>query len=129
MVYKNIWRVKMEKMIEAFRKMMREKAEFKAYRKLVESLADDYQFVLKEIETYMFNLMVDESMMSVLMNTAESFAVAAADGRSVLSITGEDVGTFCENILKESNAKTWTDKYREKLNKNIQKRFGINKNG
>jgi DNA-binding ferritin-like protein (Dps family) len=115
----------MEKMIEAFRKMIREKAEFKAYRKLVESLSDDYQFVLKEIETYMFSLMIDESMMPVLMNTAESFAVAAADGRSVLSITGEDVGTFCENILKKSNAKTWADKCREKLNENIHKRFGI----
>jgi DNA-binding ferritin-like protein (Dps family) len=125
MVYKNIWRAKMEKMVEAFKKMIREKAEFKAYRKLVESLADDYQFVLKEIETYMFSLMIDESMMPVLMNTAESFAVAAADGRSVLSITGEDVGTFCENILKKSNAKTWADKCREKLNKNIHERFRI----
>jgi DNA-binding ferritin-like protein (Dps family) len=115
----------MKKMIAAFSKMMREKAEFKAYRKLVESLDDDYQFVLKEIETYMYSLMIDESMMSVLMNNAESFAVLAADGRSVLSITGEDVGAFCEKILKESNAKTWADKCREKLNKNIQKRFGI----
>jgi DNA-binding ferritin-like protein (Dps family) len=103
MVYKNIWRIKMEKMIEAFRKMIREKAEFKAYRKLVESLDDDYQYVLKEIETYMFNLMIDESMISVLMDTAESFAVAAANGRSVLSITGEDVGIFCENIIKKFN--------------------------
>jgi DNA-binding ferritin-like protein (Dps family) len=115
----------MEKVIEAFRKMMQEKAEFKAYRKLVESLAGDYQFVLKEIETYMFSLMIDESMMPVLMNTAESFAIAAADGRAVLSITGEDVGTFCENILKKSNAKTWADKCREKLNENIHKRFEI----
>jgi DNA-binding ferritin-like protein (Dps family) len=51
--------------------MMREKAEFKAYRRLVESLDDDYQFVLKEIEKYMFNLMTDESMMTLLMDTAE----------------------------------------------------------
>jgi DNA-binding ferritin-like protein (Dps family) len=128
MVYKNIWRIKMKKMIETFKKMIREKAEFKAYRKLVESLDNDYQYVLKEIETYMFNLMIDESMMSVLMDTAESFAVAAGNGRSVLSITGEDVGIFCENIIKKFNGKTWADKCREKLNKNIYKRFGIKNN-
>jgi DNA-binding ferritin-like protein (Dps family) len=114
----------MEKMIRAFRKMIQEKAEFKAYRKLIESLDNDYQFVLKEIEKYMFNLMTDESMMTVLMDTAESFAIAAADGCSVLSITGDDVGMFCENIIKKSNAKTWTDKCREKLNENIHKKFG-----
>jgi DNA-binding ferritin-like protein (Dps family) len=115
----------MEKMVESFRKIIREKAEFKAYRKLIETLPDDYQFVCKEMEKYMFSLMIDESLMQVLMDTVESFAVAAQDGRSVISITGEDVGLFCDDIMKKHNVKTWAGKQREKLNENIHKKFGM----
>lgn len=88
-------------------------------------MPDDYQFVFKEIEKYMFNLMIDESMMQVLMDTLESFAVAAADGRSVLSITGEDVGLFCDNLIKKCQVKTWAGEQRKNLNKNIHKKFRI----
>ena len=104
----------------------REKAEYNAYRKLLESLPNDYQFVLKEIEKYFFSFVVDENIMTVLMDTSESFAIAANDGRSVFSITGEDIGSFCDNIAKNCHVKTWQDTQREKLNENIRKRFGGN---
>jgi DNA-binding ferritin-like protein (Dps family) len=116
----------MENIVEKFKKMMREKAEFKAYRALIETLPDDYQFVCKEIEKYMFSIMIDESVMPVLMNTIESFSIAALNGRSIISITGEDVGLFCDNLIKKFQVKTWAGKQREKLNENIHKRFGIN---
>ncbi|MDR1867187.1 MAG: DUF1048 domain-containing protein [Treponema sp.] len=118
----------MGNIVEAFRKMIREKAEFKAYRALIETLPDDYQFVCKEIEKYMFNIMIDESVMPVLMNTVESFAIAAPDGRSILSITGEDVGLFCDNLIKKFHVKTWAGKQKEELNRNIHRRFGIKTN-
>jgi DNA-binding ferritin-like protein (Dps family) len=126
MVYKKHWRVRMEKIVQSFKKMIREKAEYKANRKLMESLPDDYQFVFKKIEKYMFSLALDESVMTVLMDTLESFAVAASDGRSVISIIGEDVGLFCDNLIKKFQVKTWAGKQREKLNKDIHKKFGIN---
>jgi DNA-binding ferritin-like protein (Dps family) len=110
---------------ENVNKMIREKAEYKAYRKLKESLPEDYQFVSKVIEEYMFSITFEESVFTVLMNMVESFAIAAVDGRSVLSITGEDVGLFCDELITKFNIKTWADKQREKLNKNIQKKFCI----
>ena len=89
----------MIKMFESLNKMIREKAEYKAYRELLESLPEDYQFVSKEIEKYMFSIMIDESVMPVLMNTVESFAVAAEKGRSILLITGTDAGLFCDDLM------------------------------
>ncbi|MDR0639567.1 MAG: DUF1048 domain-containing protein [Spirochaetaceae bacterium] len=86
-------------------------------------MTDDYQFVFKEIETYLFCQAADGSVMPVLMNTLESFAVAATDGRSVLSITGEDVGLFCDNLIKDCRVKTWVGQQREKLNENIRKKI------
>jgi DNA-binding ferritin-like protein (Dps family) len=73
----------------------------------------------------MFSIMVDESVMPVLMNTVESFAVAAADGRSIFSITGADVGLFCDDLIEKFKVKTWAGKQREKLNENIHKKFGM----
>jgi hypothetical protein len=40
----------MEKLIESLKKMIREKDEYKASRKLLESLPNDYQFVYNEKE-------------------------------------------------------------------------------
>jgi DNA-binding ferritin-like protein (Dps family) len=54
----------------------------------------------------------------------EAFSIAAVEGRSVFSVTGDDVGIFCDNLLKRFTAKTWADKCREKLNKNIRNYFG-----
>ncbi|MDR2798860.1 MAG: DUF1048 domain-containing protein [Treponema sp.] len=118
----------MEKMIESFKKMIREKAEYKASRELVETLPEDYKFVYKEIEKYMFSFVVDESVMPVLMNISESFAIAASNGRSVISITGEDVGLFCDNLIEKFKVKTWVGKQKEKMNKRIHKKFEIKMN-
>ena len=119
----------MEIIIKSLKKIIREKAEYKVTRELLNSLPDDYQFVFKEIEKYMFNFVADESILTVLMNTLESFAIAAQDGRSVFSITGEDVGFFCDNLIKKYQVKTWIetwiDKQRKKLNENVNKKFGM----
>jgi DNA-binding ferritin-like protein (Dps family) len=117
----NIWRVKMNKIIDSLKTLKKEKAEYKANRKLLESLPDDYQFVFKQIDKYMFSFATDGSMLTVLMDILESLAVAAPDGRSVFSITGKNVGSFCNNLIKNCHAKMWQDTQREKLNKNIHK--------
>jgi DNA-binding ferritin-like protein (Dps family) len=118
----------MESMLESLKKMALEKAEYKASRKLIETLPDDYKFVFNEIEKYMFSLAADESVMPVLMNTAESFAIAAPNGHSVFSITGEDVGLFCDTMIEKYHVKTWIGNQREKMNKNIHKKLGIKTN-
>jgi DNA-binding ferritin-like protein (Dps family) len=128
--------MEVEKLVESLKKMIQEKAEYKAYRKLIETLPEDYQFVSTEIEKYLFNVVGDAAIMPVLMDTIESFAIIAQNGRSVFSITGNNVGSFCDNLVKKSNIKTlaerqnnryievWNEEQREKLNKKIQKRFG-----
>jgi DNA-binding ferritin-like protein (Dps family) len=120
---------KVNKIIKSLKKMIREKAEYKACRELLDSLPNDYRVVFKEIEKYMLSLAGDESILAVLMDTLESAAVAAQDGRSVFSITGEDVGTFCDNLIEKFQVKTWIktwrDNHREKFNKNIHKKIGM----
>jgi DNA-binding ferritin-like protein (Dps family) len=134
----------MEKLIELLKKMIREKAEYRASRKLLEALPNDYQFVYNEIEKYLFNATGDENVMQVLMNILEAFSIAAQDGKPVLSIIGEDAGYFCDNLIKNSQVKrmdmgnngeqttaqkyltVWIEEQREKMNKRITEKIGVN---
>jgi DNA-binding ferritin-like protein (Dps family) len=115
-------------MTASLKKMIREKAEYKASRALVEALPDDYKFVCREIEKYLFSISVDESMLPVLMNIIESCAVSAQNGRPVFSVITEDLGSFCDAMIERFRAKTWMGAQKEKMNKNIHKRFGIEPN-
>ncbi|MDR2193129.1 MAG: DUF1048 domain-containing protein [Treponema sp.] len=116
----------MKNVIELVIGNLREKAEYKANRKLLKNLPEDYRYVYKAIEKFMFNSLVfDDEIMKILMDILEAFAIAAHDGKPVLSITGEDVGIFCDNLLKKFQVKTWHDKKREELNEKINTRFKI----
>jgi DNA-binding ferritin-like protein (Dps family) len=105
---------------------LREKAEYKANRKLLKDLPEDYQYVYKAIEKFMYNFTFNGDVFKILMDVLEAFAIAAQDKKPVLSIIGDDVAGFCDNIIKESQVKTWHDKQQEELIKKINKRFGIN---
>jgi DNA-binding ferritin-like protein (Dps family) len=109
----------MKSMIATLRKIVREKAEYKASRTLLKALSHEYQFVYKQIEKYMYNIMIDESVMPILMNTLESFAIAAAAGRPVQEVTGKDTGLFCDALIEKFQVKTWRDAQREILNNNV----------
>ncbi len=42
---------------------------------------------------------------------------AAAEGKKITDIMGEDVAAFCDELVKDEQ--TWKDKYRKKLNNTI----------
>ena len=118
----------MKNIIELLIGNLREKAEYKANRKLLKGLPKDYQYVYKAIEKFMYNLDYNGEVYKILMDILEAFAIAAHDRKPVLSITGEDVVGFCDIIIKKYQIKTWHDKQREELRKRINNRFGINNN-
>ena len=107
---------------------LREKAEYRANRKLLKDLPKDYQYVYKAIEKFMYNLTFNGEVYKILMDVLEAFAIAAHDRKPVLSITGEDVVGFCDDIIKKFQIKTWHDKQREELQKKINNRFRIDDN-
>lgn len=91
----------------------------------VEQLPEDYQFVFKKIQNYMWNFTVGNGMDMLHMQyeLIELFeAGGAAEGRKVLEITGEDVASFADELV--ANAKTYIAKYREDLNQSILNRLG-----
>jgi DNA-binding ferritin-like protein (Dps family) len=116
----------MKNIIELLIGNLKEKAEYKANRKLLKELPEDYQHVYKVIEKYMYNFTFNGEVFKILMDVLEAFAIAAQDKKPVLSLIGDDVVGFCDNIIKKSQVKTWHDKQREELRKKINKIVGIN---
>ena len=55
------------------------------------------------------------------------FEEGAASGRRVLDITGEDVAVFCDELLRNSGVKLWTERWPQDLNRDITKKFGKGK--
>lgn len=110
-------------MMELFKKMIGDKKEYKMMMARVESLPEDYQFVYKKIQNYMWNFATGNGMdmLHIQYELIELFEAGAAEGRQVLEITGEDVASFADELV--ANARTYVAKYREDLNQSIKNRL------
>lgn len=105
------------------KKMIQSKREYKQHMARVEALPKDYQYVFKKIQSHMWMFAAGSGydMMKVHYDLIELFEAGAADGKQVLEITGEDVASFCDELLR--SARTYTENWREALNRDIQKKF------
>ncbi|HAM80909.1 DUF1048 domain-containing protein [Ornithinibacillus bavariensis] len=110
-------------MLEMFKKLIGDKKEYKMMMARVDALPEDYQFVFKKIQNYMWNFATGNGMDMLQMQyeLIDLFEEGAAEGRQVLDITGDDVASFADELV--ANAKTYVAKYREDLNQSIQDRL------
>lgn len=106
------------------KKIIAGKREYKQHVARVNALPEDYKYVFKKIQDHMWMFAAGSGydMMKVHYDLLELFEEGAAEGRDVLDITGEDVASFCDELLK--SAETYTENWREKLNRDILKKLG-----
>lgn len=109
------------------KKMIKSKREYKQQMARVETLPKDYQYVFKKIQGHMWMFAAGSGydMMKIHYDLIELFESGAADGKTVLEITGGDVAAFCDELLR--SACTYTENWREALNRDIQKKLGKGK--
>lgn len=102
----------------------RQKREFKAMQARVNALPDDYRYVYRRVEKYLWHHAGGDGMgmLPVLTDLTELFESGVADGRAVLEVTGEDVAAFADDLL--ANTRTYTGDWHEQLNKDIHKKLG-----
>lgn len=106
------------------RKIIKSKQEHKQQMARVAALPEDYQYVFKEIQSYMWKFAsgAGYDMMKVQYGLIELFEEGAAEGKPVLEVTGEDVAAFVDELLK--NARTYTEDWRNKFNQKIKNKIG-----
>ena len=115
----------LNKIFSTLKLWKQEKIDYKVYKKRIQTLPKDYQIVFKEIEAFMWTFAFGSGrgMMSVLTDILELFESGAQEGKNILSIVGDDASNFCDGILKEVQAQTWTGKKKEILNQTIHKKL------
>ncbi len=106
------------------KKMIESKREYKQQMARVAALPEDYQYVFKKIQghMWMFAAGAGYDMLKIHYDLIELFEDGAANGKHILEITGEDVAAFCEELLR--SASTYTENWREALNRDILKKLG-----
>lgn len=110
-------------MIKWIKKMIQDKKVYKNQMARVKLLPEDYQFVFKKIEGYLWSFAGGDGadMLKAQQELIELFEMTAREGKHVLQVTGEDVTGFCDEFIKDT--KKWTDYYREKLSRKVLKKL------
>jgi len=100
---------------------LEEKREWRAMETRAKALPSDYHKAYKAMQKYLWNTggVIDwQETKFVFNHLIDLLEEAAADGKRVKEVTGDDVAAFCDDLV--SDAKSWFDKQRQKLNDSIK---------
>jgi DNA-binding ferritin-like protein (Dps family) len=93
-----------------------EKKRWRAMKARAKALPSDYAMVYEEIQHYLWNT---GRLISIdpFDNLLDLFEEAAAAGRKVIEITGDDVAAFADELVRDE--KSYLEDCRKKLNRKI----------
>ncbi|WP_054815177.1 DUF1048 domain-containing protein [Nocardia arizonensis] len=100
--------------------------EYKAFEARAETLPAEYRAAWAQINTHLsfYSDITGRNLMPILDGVLGFLEVAAAEGQSVHEALGDDIEGFCAAIAGEEGAKSFRDKWREQLNKNVARKLG-----
>lgn len=100
--------------------------ELKAFRQRAKKLPPDYQTAWEEINAHLWTHsdFTGRNIMPILDGVLGLLEEAAAEGQSIEEVLGDDIKGFCKELAGEEGAKSFRDKWRDQLNKNIAKKLG-----
>lgn len=106
-------------MLNKINQLIQEKQEYKEQMARVKNLPEDYRFVFEKIQNYMWQFAGADgkAMLQKQYELIELFEEGARANKPVLEITGDDVASFCDEFIADTEK--WTDRYRNKLNNAI----------
>ena len=108
----------MSKIIDTIIGNMDEKKAYRDNEKRAKSLPAEYTNAYKEIKQYIFSTSGILSM-EPLVTLVDILEEAAANSRRVTDITGSDVATFADELVR--GEKSYKEQLRSKLNKKLNK--------
>lgn len=113
----------MNNLFAYFKHISQEKRVYKRMQARAKALPEDYVFVYRKIQHYMWTHAGGDGMgmIPIFTDLLDLFETGVADGKRVLEITGTDVAAFCDELLR--NTKTWTADWHEALNRDIRRKF------
>lgn len=100
--------------------------EWKAFAARAEVLPADYRAAWEEIIGHLFPYgdFTGRNLMPILDGALGLLEETAADGLSVHEVLGDDVKGFCVGLAGGERSRTYRDRWREQLNRNVAKKLG-----
>lgn len=111
--------------LNSLKSIKEDKREYKKYEARVDALPQDYNYVFEKMTKYMWSFCGGGNgydMITLHADLLDLFEAAALEGKDVLDVTGTDIAAFCDELLR--NARTYTQDWRIKLNRDILKKLG-----
>jgi DNA-binding ferritin-like protein (Dps family) len=104
-------------------KILGDKKEWKAMEARANALPPDYRIVYGEMKTYMWRFASGNGsdVVAVLEDVLDLFETNAAQGTSVVGVTGTDVAAFCDARL--TGAGSYLDSWRATLNRDVARKL------
>lgn len=98
----------------------------KAFEKRANVLPDEYQTAWQEIvnNLWIHGDFTGRNLMPILDSALELLEITSADGQRVEDALEEDIKGFCAALVGDEGAKTYRDKWRDQLNKNVARKLG-----
>ncbi|MFD1541835.1 DUF1048 domain-containing protein [Nonomuraea guangzhouensis] len=100
--------------------------EWKAFEARAEALPADYRAAWEEIKGHLSPNadFTGRNLVPILDGALGLLEETAADGRSVDEVLGEDIAGFCAALAGGQGARSYRDRWREQLNRNVARKLG-----
>ena len=100
--------------------------EFKAFELRVSKLPTDYQNAWNEINANlsMYGDFTGRNLMTIFNSVLDMLEETAANGKNVKDVLGNDIKSFCAELVGGEESNSFRDKWRRQLNNNIAKKLG-----
>jgi DNA-binding ferritin-like protein (Dps family) len=100
--------------------------EWKAFEARAEALPDDHRAAWGQITVHLFPYagFTGRNLMPILDGALGLLEETAADGQSIHQVLGEDIEGFCAALAGEGGARSYRDRWREQLNRNVARKLG-----
>lgn len=103
------------------KKIKDDKKLHREYMSRMKALPKDYQFVFEKINQYIWSYAGGSGldMLKTEYDLIELFEESVAQKKDVLDVTGLDVASFCDELIRDNHL--WTNHQKKKLNKGIDR--------
>ncbi len=101
-------------------------AEYKAFEARAEALPADHRAAWEEIQANLvpYSNFSGRNLMPILDGVLGLLEETAADGQNIREVLGDDIGGFCSALAGGDGARSYRDRWREQLNRNVARKLG-----
>lgn len=100
--------------------------EWKAFGARAQALPADYQAAWEQITVHLapYSGFTGRNLMPIVDSALGLLEETAADGQSISQVLGDDIEGFCAALAGGEGARTYRNRWREQLNRNVARKLG-----